>query len=44
VRGKRNEPAFLTFIAKKIAELKEIPLSEVVEATAENAKRIFQMP
>lgn len=44
VRGKRNEPAFLTFIAKKIAELKEIPLSEVVEATTENAKRIFQMP
>jgi TatD DNase family protein len=44
VRGKRNEPAFLTFTAKKIAELKEVPLGEVVEATAENTRRIFQMP
>jgi TatD DNase family protein len=44
MRGRRNEPAFLTFIAKKIAELKEIPLSEVVEATTENAKKVFQMP
>jgi len=44
VRGKRNEPAFLTFIAKKIAELKELPLSEVVEATTENTKKVFQMP
>jgi TatD DNase family protein len=44
VRGRRNEPAFLTFTAKKIAELKEIPLGEVVEATTKNAKRIFQIP
>ena len=44
VRGRRNEPAFLTFIAKKIAELKEIPPGEVVEATTENAKKVFQMP
>jgi TatD DNase family protein len=43
MRGKRNEPSFLTFIAKKIAELREIPLREVVEATTENAKKIFQM-
>lgn len=43
VRGRRNEPAFLTFIAKKVAELREMPLGEVVEATTENTKRIFQI-
>jgi TatD DNase family protein len=44
VRGKRNEPAFLTFIAKKVAELKEMPLGKVVETTAKNTKKVFKMP
>ena len=44
MRGKRNEPAFLLFIAKKIAKLKEISVDELAEATTENAKEIFQLP
>lgn len=44
MRGKRNEPAFLLFIAKKIAKLKGISLDELAEATTENAKEIFQLP
>jgi len=44
MRGKRNEPAFLCFIAKKIAKLKEISVDELAEATTENAKEIFQLP
>ena len=44
MRGKRNEPAFLLFIAKKIAELKGISVDELAEATTENAKEIFQLP
>jgi TatD DNase family protein len=44
MRGKRNEPAFLTFTAKKIAELKRISMNELAEATTENAKEIFQLP
>lgn len=44
VRGKRNEPSFLPFIAKKIAALKGISVDELAEATSENAKRIFQLP
>jgi len=44
MRGKRNEPAFLLFIAKKIAKLKEISVDELAEATTENAKIIFQLP
>jgi TatD DNase family protein len=44
MRGKRNEPAFLLFIAKKIAELKGISVGELAEATTENAKEIFRLP
>ncbi|MDH5624098.1 MAG: TatD family hydrolase, partial [Candidatus Bathyarchaeota archaeon] len=43
-KGKRNEPAFLLFIAKKIAEVKGISVDELAEATTENAKEIFQLP
>lgn len=43
MRGKRNEPAFLPFIAKKIAKLKGISLTELTEATTRNAKEIFQL-
>jgi len=43
MRGKRNEPAFLPFIAKKIAKLKGISMDELAEATTENAKEIFQL-
>jgi TatD DNase family protein len=43
MRGKRNEPAFLPFIAKKISKLKGISLTELAEATTRNAKEIFQL-
>jgi TatD DNase family protein len=42
-RGKRNEPAFLPFIAKKIAELKGISTDELAEITSRNAKEVFQL-
>ncbi len=44
MRGKRNEPAFLPFIAKKIAKLKGISADELAEATTEDAKEIFHLP
>ena len=43
VRGKRNEPAFLPSIARKIAELKKISLAELAGATTKSAKQIFQL-
>jgi len=43
MRGKRNEPAFLPFIARKIAELKKISLAELAEATTKSAKQLFQL-
>ncbi len=43
VRGKRNEPAFLTFTAEKMAQLRGISLDELAAATTNNAKRIFHL-
>lgn len=40
-RGKRNEPAFVANVAKKIAELKQITLAEVANATTENFFKLF---
>ncbi len=40
-RGKRNESAYIYNIVQKIAELKEMPVSEVLQATSRNAERIF---
>jgi TatD DNase family protein len=40
-RGKRNEPAFVRFVAEIVAGVKEIPLEEVARATSNNASRLF---
>jgi TatD DNase family protein len=40
-RGKRNEPMYVLEIAKKIAELKNMTLEEVLTATTNNALRLF---
>lgn len=42
-RGKRNEPAYVEYTAKKVAELKAIPLELVINKTTENAKRFFNL-
>lgn len=43
-RGKKNEPANTLYIAKKIAEIKNIELDEVVLKTAKNAINQFDLP
>jgi TatD DNase family protein len=40
-RGKRNEPAFVRFVAQKIAELRDVPLLTVEIVTTSNAERLF---
>ena len=40
-RGRRNEPAFTLFVAKLVAELKDISLEEVTEATTKNFFTLF---
>ncbi len=41
-RGKRNEPAYLLYIAEKIAEIKQVPLHTVAEITTANALNVFK--
>lgn len=40
-RGKRNEPAYVVEVAKKIAEIKKTSLKKVEEQTTKNAKELF---
>ncbi|MBI3139882.1 MAG: TatD family hydrolase [Sphingobacteriales bacterium] len=40
-RGKRNEPAYLKYVAEKLAALKQIPVEEVARITTENARELF---
>ena len=43
LRGKRNEPANIRFIAEKIAEIKNISLDEVKKTTSKNVKDLFDI-
>lgn len=40
-RGKPNESSFLTYIAQKVADIKEISIEIVADITTENSKNIF---
>jgi TatD DNase family protein len=40
-KGERNEPAYIQYVAKKIAGIKKISFNEVAEITTKNAKEIF---
>ena len=40
-RGRRNEPAFVAYIADKIAEIHMITLEQVAEITTNNANQLF---
>lgn len=42
-RGKRNEPIYVEYVAKKIAEIKEISVEDVTKITTENAKKLYRI-
>ena len=42
-RGKRNEPIYVEYVAKKIAEIKEISVEDVTKVTTENAKKLYRI-
>lgn len=42
-RGKRNEPAYVKFLAEEIARIKEVSFEEVARITTDNARRFFNL-
>ncbi|MGH7704147.1 MAG: TatD family hydrolase [Gemmatimonadales bacterium] len=40
-RGRRNEPAFVRLVAARLAAVRDIPVEELIAATAANAARVF---
>jgi hypothetical protein len=43
LRGKRNEPSYVNYVAQKISEIKSIQIDEVIKMTTANAKRLFRL-
>ena len=40
-RGKRNESAYTTLVAQKVAEIYQLPIEENAKITTENSKHVF---
>jgi len=40
-RGKRNEPAYVAYTARRIAQARDIPFEEVERVTSQNARDVF---
>jgi TatD DNase family protein len=43
-RGKRNEPAFVVEVARKVAALRGVALPEIARATLDNFRRVVRLP
>ena len=41
MRGKKNEPSYIKYTAKKLAEIKNIDTSEIINMTTNNFNRLF---
>ena len=41
-RGKRNEPAYLSYISERVAEIMDIDVDELVSRSTINALRLFE--
>ena len=42
-RGTKNNPSMVYYVAKKISELKNLEIDEVIKVTGENAIKIFDL-
>lgn len=40
-RGKRNEPAYLTYVVEKMCEAMQLSTEEIIRATTKNAQNLF---
>ena len=43
-KEKRNQPAFVRYVAEYVAELREVSLETLAMQTTQNAQRLFQLP
>ncbi len=43
-RGKRNEPAYVRYVAEKVAKIRGIPFEEAARAATGNTEKIFGLP
>jgi TatD DNase family protein len=43
-RGQRNEPALVRHVAERLAEVRGLPVDELISASAANAARVFRFP
>jgi TatD DNase family protein len=44
VRGKRNEPSYVWFVAEKLAALRNSTLEDVAQKASDNARMLFNLP
>ena len=42
-RGRKNQPAWVSYVGKKVAEIKKMDEKETANALAENFKRLFKV-
>jgi TatD DNase family protein len=42
-RGKRNEPAFTSLVAEKVAQLRDTPVSDIDAITTQNTLSLFNL-
>ncbi len=43
-RGQRNEPAHLVLVARRLAELYDVPLQTLAGQVSDNTRRLFRLP
>ena len=41
MRGKKNEPSFIKYTIKRLAELKELDETEMINITSKNFENLF---
>lgn len=44
LRGRRNEPSRVTLVGTKLAEIKGLPVEDVMKTTTANCKQLFKIP
>jgi TatD DNase family protein len=40
-RGKINNPSYVVHVAQQLADLKQVPLAQIAQATSENFEQLF---